>query len=62
MRGMLKSRIDRRKPKGKPTPERTSRANAPKSAVRAMAEHVFARRTALDCSSAPSALRRRKPI
>lgn len=39
---MLKSRIHRRKPKGKPMPERTSRANAAKSAVRARIEHVFA--------------------
>jgi IS5 family transposase len=36
------SRIHRKKPKGKPMPQRTSRANAKKSAVRAKVEHVFA--------------------
>lgn len=36
------SRIHRRKPKGKPMPERTSRTNAAKSAIRARVEHVFA--------------------
>lgn len=41
-RHMFTSRIHRRKPKGKPMPERTSRANAAKSAVRARVEHVFA--------------------
>jgi transposase, IS5 family len=36
------SRIHRRKPKGKPMPKRTARANAKKSAVRAHVEHTFA--------------------
>jgi transposase, IS5 family len=36
------SRIHRRKPKGKPMPKRTARANATKSAVRAHVEHPFA--------------------
>ena len=40
-RNMLTSRIHRRKPKGKPMPERIARANAAKSAVRAKVEHVF---------------------
>lgn len=39
---MLKSRIHRRKPKGKPMPENMARANAAKSAIRARVEHVFA--------------------
>ena len=39
---MLKSRIHRRKPFGKPMPEATRRANAKKSSVRARIEHVFA--------------------
>jgi transposase, IS5 family len=37
------SRIHRRKPRGKPMPEPTARANAAKSKVRARVEHVFAR-------------------
>lgn len=37
------SRIHRKKPRGKPMPERTARANAAKSKVRARVEHVFAR-------------------
>jgi len=41
-RGMLTSRIHRRKPNGKPMSEATSRANGKKSAVRARVEHVFA--------------------
>lgn len=41
-RNMLKSCIHHRKPKGKAMPERTARANAAKSAVRARVEHVFA--------------------
>jgi IS5 family transposase len=41
-RNMLKSRIHHRKPKGKAMPEKTARANAAKSAVRARVEHVFA--------------------
>ncbi|GMG82565.1 IS5 family transposase [Paralimibaculum aggregatum] len=36
------SRIHRRKPKAKPMPKRTARANAAKSAVRAHVEHPFA--------------------
>ena len=37
------SRIHRKKPRGKPMPTHTARANATKSAVRARVEHVFAR-------------------
>lgn len=37
------SRIHRKKPRGKPMPERTARANAAESKVRARVEHVFAR-------------------
>lgn len=37
------SRVHRKKPKGKPMPVRTARANAARSAVRARIEHVFAR-------------------
>lgn len=36
------SRIHRKKPKGKPMPERTRKANSVKSKVRAFVEHVFA--------------------
>jgi IS5 family transposase len=36
------SRIHRKKPAGRPMPERTRRANARKSAVRSRIEHVFA--------------------
>jgi IS5 family transposase len=36
------SHIHRKKPKGKPMAERTRKANAKKSAVRARVEHVFA--------------------
>ncbi len=39
---MLKSRIHRRKPKGRPMPKNMARANAAKSAIRARVEHVFA--------------------
>ena len=39
----LTSRIHRKKPKGKPMPRRTSRANSAKSEVRSRVEHVFAR-------------------
>lgn len=39
---MLTSRIHRRKPKGKPMPRATARANAAKSSIRAHVEHVFA--------------------
>ena len=38
------SRIHRRKPKGKPMPKRTARANAAKFEARSRGEHVFARR------------------
>jgi IS5 family transposase len=41
-RGLV-SRIHRKKPRGKPMPERTAKANAAKSKVRARVEHVFAR-------------------
>ena len=37
------SRIHRKKPRGKPMPAHTARANATRSAVRARVEHVFAR-------------------
>ncbi len=36
------SQIHRKKPRGKPMPKRTARANARKAAVRARVEHVFA--------------------
>ncbi len=36
------SRTHRKKPRGKPMPERTAKANAAKSRVRARVEHVFA--------------------
>jgi hypothetical protein len=36
------SQVHRKKPMGKPMPERTSRANGRKSKVRALVEHVFA--------------------
>lgn len=39
---MLTSRIYRRKPKGKPRPSATARANAAKSVIRARIEYVFA--------------------
>ena len=37
------SRIHRKKPRGRPMPERTARSNAAKSSIRARVEHVFAR-------------------
>jgi transposase, IS5 family len=40
---LLRSQIHRKKPKGKPMPRRTARANGRKSKVRAAVEHVFAR-------------------
>jgi hypothetical protein len=43
---MLKSHIHRKKPAGRPMPDRTARANAKKSAVRAPIEHVFAEQKA----------------
>ena len=39
--------IHRKKPKGRPMPERTARANAAKSKVRARVEHVFAHQKAI---------------
>lgn len=39
---MMKSQIHRRKPKGKPMPETTARANPRKSSVHARIENVFA--------------------
>ncbi|MBV0892688.1 transposase [Paracoccus sp. Z118] len=44
-RGMV-SRIHRKKPRGRPMPKRTRRANAVKSAVRSKVEHVFAQQKA----------------
>jgi transposase, IS5 family len=38
-----RSQIHRKKPKGRPMPQRTARANGRKSRVRAAVEHVFAR-------------------
>ena len=43
---MLKSHIHRKKPAGRPMPDRSARANAKKSAVRAHVEHVFAEQKA----------------
>jgi IS5 family transposase len=43
----LASRIHRKKPKGRPMPDRTRRANATKSAVRSKVEHVFAHQKGL---------------
>lgn len=40
-RGLV-SRLHRKKPKDRPMPSRTARANAKKSAVRAQVEHIFA--------------------
>jgi IS5 family transposase len=40
------SRIHRKKPRGRPMPERTATANAAKSKVRARVEHVFAHQKA----------------
>ena len=57
---MLKSHIHRKKPASRPMPERTARANARKSAVRAHIEHVFAE-PGWACSSGPSAWRGRPP-
>ena len=45
-RGLV-SRIHRKKPKGRPMPRRTRRANAVKSAVRSKVEHVFAQQKGL---------------
>ena len=39
---ILRSQIHRRKPKGRPMSEATSRANGKKSSIRAHVEHVFA--------------------
>ncbi len=38
-----RSQVNRKKPKGKPMPRRTARANGRKSAVRAAVEHDVAR-------------------
>ena len=43
---MLRSHIHRKKPADRPLPDRTARANARKSAVRAHIEHVFAEQKA----------------
>jgi IS5 family transposase len=43
---MLVSQIHRKKPAGRPMPERTAQANAKKSTVRAPIEHVFAEQQA----------------
>ena len=43
---MLKSHVHRKKPRGRPMAERTARANARKSLVRAHIEHVFAEQKA----------------
>ena len=40
---LLRSQVHRKKPKGKPMPRHTARANNRKSKVRAAVEHVFAR-------------------
>jgi IS5 family transposase len=45
-RGLV-SRIHRKKPKGRPMPDRTRRANATKWAVRSKVEHVFAHQKGL---------------
>lgn len=45
-RGLV-SRIHRKKPQGRPMPERTRRANARKSMVRSKVEHVFAHQKGL---------------
>ena len=45
-RGLV-SRIHRKKPKGRPMPRRTRRANGAKSAVRSKVEHVFAHQKGL---------------
>ena len=45
-RRMLLSHIHRKKPAGRPMPERAARANARKSAVRAQIEPVFAQQKA----------------
>jgi len=42
----MTSRIHRKKPRGRPMPTRTSRANAAKSALRSKVEHVFAHQKA----------------
>ena len=40
------SRIHRKKPRGRPMPKRTRRANAAKSAVCSKVEHIFAQQKA----------------
>ena len=46
VRGLV-SRIHRKRPKGRPIPRRTRRANAVKSAVRSKVEQVFAHQEGL---------------
>jgi transposase, IS5 family len=49
------SSIHRNKPRGRPMPERTTKANAAKSSVQARVEHVFTRqKDQRTSSSAPS--------
>ncbi len=56
-KGLFTSHFHQKKPPKKPMPERIARANARRSVVRSVVEHVFAgRSTAWRCSSAPSAL------
>lgn len=43
------SQVHRKKPKGKPMPERTTKANGVKSKVRAKVEHVFAEQKSRMC-------------
>ena len=52
---LLRSQIHRKKPKGKPMPRRTARANARKSAVRRSSMSSPAKKGRWACSSAPSA-------
>ena len=42
----MTSQVHRKKPRGRPMPQRTSRANGRKSAVRSKVEHVFAQQKA----------------
>jgi hypothetical protein len=59
---MLVSHVHRKKPAGRPMPDRTARANANKSAVRAHIEHVFAdQKHRMGYSCAPSVSPARRP-
>lgn len=60
---MLKSRIHRRKPQGKAMPEHMARANAARSAIRALGSSMSSRtrRTAMASSSGRSPLPARRP-